>query len=105
MAVIEDADARPRELLLQIRLAAINHDQLWFQRQYQLDVGIEKRANARQPFHFRRIRVVAADAHHTRPCADREEHLGGGWDQGDDPVDLVIWWSGDLVIGRHSRRG
>ena len=76
VAIDERPDAGARELRLQVRLRAVDDDQVRPQRQDALGVGIEQRADARQLLHLRRELVEAADADHLRSGADREQHLG-----------------------------
>jgi hypothetical protein len=75
-AIVEDADARARELLLEFRLAAVDDRRDRLERQDALDVRIEQRADVRQRLHLGRISVVAADRDNARPGADLVEHLG-----------------------------
>ena len=81
----------PRELLLEIHLAAVDDHHLRLERQHQLDVGIEKGADTRELLHFRREGVVAADANHARSRPEGIEHLRHGGDEGHDALDLGIW--------------
>ncbi len=50
VAVVEHRNRRPSELLLQIRLRAVCHDQVRPEREYLLEVGVEQSAHARQRF-------------------------------------------------------
>jgi hypothetical protein len=79
-------DVRALETPLQLRLRAVEDDEVRMHLQDLFDVRIDKRADTRQLLAFWRIAIVAADRNHAIAGAHREEHLRrGGNDRNNSP--------------------
>ncbi len=79
--VAEGLETSTFELRVQLRLRAVDDHEVWPQRQDALGVRIDQRANLRECLHFGGELVEAADCHHLRAGADREQHLGNRGDE------------------------
>ena len=78
------------ELRAQLRLRAVDDDEIGTERDDAFDVGIEQRADARQLPDFWRKPIVAADRHDAIAGTHGEQHLGGRRNDRDDAVRLGV---------------
>ena len=86
MTVVVGRDAGALQLLHQVELASVHHDEVRSQREDALEIRIEERSHALQVLHLRWILVEAADCDHLRPRADGKEDLRHRRDERDDPL-------------------
>ena len=85
MPIVKRRDTRALELLLEIRLAGVEDNEVRTQRENALQVRIEKRAYALQLLDLGRVAIEAAHCDDLRPRADGEKRLGNGGNERDDP--------------------
>ena len=79
-------DARSFETAPQLGLCPVDDHQVGPHRQDSFGVGIEQGADLRELRRFGRKLVVAADRDQPAAGAHREDHLGGGRNERDDPA-------------------
>ena len=77
---------RALDLRPEIVLRSVHDDEIRFQRDDALDVGIDEAADLRARQRLWRIAVEIADADHARARAHREQHLGRRRDDRDDAL-------------------
>jgi hypothetical protein len=90
MRIREIGDLCPIELRSELRLRAVDDDEIGTHRDDPFDIGIEERAHSRQLLHFGRELIVAADRGNPIARAHGEQHLGGRRDDRHDPSRLSL---------------
>src|SRR6187549_857861 len=84
MTVAEHLKTRAAELSDQVGLGVVDDDQIRFQREDALDVGIEQTAHSRKAADLGRKSIEGPDAGDAIADAHVEEHLGRRRDERDD---------------------
>ena len=90
MRIRKIRDLRPIELRSELRLRAVDDDEIGTHRDDPFDIGIEERAHSRQLLHVGREPIVAAHCGNPIARAHGEQHLGRRGDDRDDPSRLRL---------------